>query len=93
MADKPENTATVKVVDRPHAPIIFFDEAPVFNNYNGIIGITLSTNVSVPDGKGAIISEQVASAYLRGNINALMALKGAIDSALLLGAKTEGEAN
>jgi hypothetical protein len=93
MSNKPDKPATVKVVDRPHAPIIFFDEAPVFNNYNGIIGMTISTNVSVPDGKGGIASEQVASAYLRGNINAFLALKNAIESAMLLGAKTEGEAN
>jgi hypothetical protein len=93
MPNKPDKPASVAVADRAHAPIIFFDEAPIFNNYNGIIGITISTNVSVPDGKGGITTEQVASAYLRGNINAFIAMKTAIESALLLGAKTEGEAN
>jgi hypothetical protein len=93
MANKPNQPTSVKVADRTHAPILFFDEAPVFNNYNGIIGITLSANVSIPDGKGGITSEQVISAYLRGNINAFIAMKSAIESALLLGAKTEGDAN
>jgi hypothetical protein len=93
MVDETNKPASVKVTDRPHAPIVFFDEAPVFNNYNGIIGITISANVSIPDGRGSITSEQVVAAYLRGNIQAFTALKNAIDSAILLGAKIEGEAN
>jgi hypothetical protein len=93
MANKPDQPASVKFVDQPHASIIFFDGAPVFTSYNGIIGITLSVNVGVPDGQGGIDGGQVVAAYLRGNIKALMALKVAVESALLLGAKTEGEAN
>jgi hypothetical protein len=93
MANEPKPSATVKISDRPHAPVIFFDEAPIFNNYNGIIGVTLSVNLSLPNGRGGLISEQVVAGYLRGNVKALTALRGAIDSALLLGTKIEGEAN
>jgi hypothetical protein len=93
MANKPDQPASIKFVDRPHASIIVFDGAPVFTSYNGIIGITLSVNVGVPDGQGGIDGGQVVAAYLRRNIKALMALKVAVESALLLGAKTEGEAN
>jgi hypothetical protein len=42
MAKKPTKAPVAKIGDTPHAPIIFFDDAPVFNNYNGIIGVTLT---------------------------------------------------
>jgi hypothetical protein len=93
MAEKPNRLLPTKVADRVHAPIVFFDTAPVSNNHNGIIGVTLSVNLSVPDGNGSIAIDQVVSAYLRGNIQAFNALRAAIDSAILLGAKTDGEAN
>jgi hypothetical protein len=93
MPDKPDKATVAQVFDRPHAPVTFFDEAPVFNNYNGIIGITLATNTFVPDGKGGITSELVAVNFLRGNIQAFLSLRDSINNALLLGAKTEGEAN
>jgi hypothetical protein len=93
MADKPNRLLLTKVTDRIHAPIVFFDAAPVSNNYNGIIGVTLSVNLSVPDGNGSIAIEQVVAAHLRGNIQAFNALKSAIDSAILLGARTDGDAN
>ena len=93
MADDANKPAIAKVFDRTHAPIIFFDEAPVFTNYNGLIGVSLTANLSLPDGKGGVSNDQVATAFLRGNIQALLSLKGAIESALLLGAKTEGGTN
>ena len=93
MANENNKAAAVKVADRFHAPIVFFDEAPVFNSYNGVIGVTISVNVSVPDGKGSVTNDQLVSAYLRGNIRAFHALKKAIESAILLGTKTEGQAN
>jgi hypothetical protein len=93
MADETSKPVIVGVTDRPHAPIVFFDNAPVFNSYNGIMGITISANVSIPDGKGSVTGEQVVAAYLRGNVQAFTALKNAIESAILLGAKIKGEAN
>jgi hypothetical protein len=92
MAKEPTEAAVAKISDTPRAPIIFFDDAPVFNNYNGIIGVTLTAGRAIPDGAGGIIGDTVVVAFLRGNIQAAVALRNAIDSALLLGAKT-GQAN
>ena len=47
MANKPDQPASIKFVDRPHASIIFFDGAPVFTSYNGIISITLDRRAHV----------------------------------------------
>jgi hypothetical protein len=93
MAVKPNKPAIPKISGAPHAPIVFFDEAPVFNNYNGIIGITLCTNITMPDGAGGLTNEMAAVAFLRCNIQAAVALRNALDSALLLGAQTGGQAN
>ena len=90
MPDKP---TFLKISDTPHAPIVFFDEAPVFNNYNGIIGITLCANRTMPDGAGGLTGDMVAVAFLRCNIQAAEPLRKALDGALLLGVKTEGQAN
>ncbi len=91
MTDKPDVPTIPPIIDVPHAPIIFFDNVPTFNNYNNIIGLTLAANRTLPDGKGGIINDQVIVAFLRGNIQAAMTLRKAIDDAFLLGAKTEGE--
>jgi hypothetical protein len=93
MADKPNRPAPLQTSDIPHAPFVFFDDAPVFNNYNGIIGITLAANRTVPNNKGGTTNDKVVVAYLRGNIQAALALRKAIDNALLLGVKTEGKTN
>jgi hypothetical protein len=92
MADKPDITAAPPVIDSPHAPIIFFDNVPTFNNYNNVVGLTLSVIRTLPDNKGGVTNDQVIVAFLRGNIQAALSLRKAIDDALLLGAKTEGEA-
>jgi hypothetical protein len=93
MAVKPNKPSILKVSGMPHAPIVFFDEAPVSSNYNGIIGITLCTNITSPDGTGGLTNDMAAVAFLRCNIQAARALRNALDRALLLGAKTEGQAN
>jgi len=92
MIDKPDVPAMPPVVDVPHAPIIFFDNVPTFTNYNNIIGITLSVNRTLPDGKGGVTNDEVVVAFLRGNVQAALALRKAIDGAFLLGTKppTEG---
>jgi hypothetical protein len=97
MADNPDThpvkEATISVHYTPHAPFVFYEMAPASGFTNGVINITLSANRSFagPDG---IINEQVVVAYLRGNVQAALSLRQAIDNALLLAAPTgTGKAN
>jgi hypothetical protein len=98
MIDKPEappeKIPPFPVHDTPHAPFIFYEVAPAFGFTNGVVNITLSANRTYAGLNGAIVNEQVVVAYLRGNIQAALSLKQAIDSAFLLAAPTpEGKAN
>jgi hypothetical protein len=97
MADNPDTRpkegVIIPVGDTQHAPFIFYEGAPAFGFTNRVVNITLSANRTWvgPDG---IRNDQVVTAYLRGNIQAALSLRAAIDSALLLAAPTaEGKAN
>lgn len=97
MADNPDagpkEGVIIPVSDSLHAPFIFYEGAPAFGVTNGIVNITLSANRTWT-GPNGIVNEQVVTAYLRGNIQAALSLRQAIDSALLLAAPTqEGKAN
>jgi hypothetical protein len=73
-------------------PYIFFEGAPNFGFANGIVNITLAaTRHLIQD--GAAFSDIVAVAHLRCNPLAALELRNALDSALLLAAKTEGTAH
>jgi hypothetical protein len=96
MQDNPNpapTEVTVPISDTPHAPFIFYEAAPAFGFTNGVVNITLSANRTFA-GPNGIINEQVVVAYLRGNVQAALSLRAAIDNALLLAAPArEGPAN
>jgi hypothetical protein len=99
MGDNPDTRpkdVVIPVSDTPHAPFIFYEGAPVFGFTNGVVNITLSANRTFANATGAV-NEQVVVAYLRGNVQAALSLRHAIDSALLLAAPVsqgpEGKAN
>jgi hypothetical protein len=87
---RPKEGMPLPVSDTPHAPFIFYEVAPAFGFTNGVVNITLSANRTWVGPNGAM-NEQVVVAYLRGNIQAALSLRQAIDSALLLGAPTGQE--
>ena len=95
MADevKPLDPNTVAHRDAPHAPVIFFDEAPIYANNKGVIAVTLEFLSAAPDGKGGITHELVVAGYLRCSTHAARALYNALDKALLIGAPVEGQPN
>jgi hypothetical protein len=100
MADKPDpspaETPIIPVSDVPHAPFIFYEWAPAFGFANGIVNLTLGANRTWIAPNGTVMNEQVVVAYLRGNIQAALTLRKAIDDALLLAAPAqsgEGKAN
>jgi hypothetical protein len=89
MADNPDarpaQDTMIRVSDVPHGPFIFYEIAPAFGFTNGVVNITLSANRTFA-GPNGIVNEQVVVAYLRGNVQAALSLRQAIDSALLLAA-------
>ena len=91
---RPKEGVMVPVGDIPHAPFIFYEGAPAFGFTNGVVNLTLSANRTWVDPNGTIMNDQVVVAYLRGNIQAVLSLRQAIDSALLMAAPAqEGKAN
>jgi hypothetical protein len=64
-------------------PFIFYEVAPAFGFTNGVVNIALSANRTWT-GPNGVMNEQVVTAYLRGNVQAALSLRQAIDSALLL---------
>jgi len=80
---------TLIVKDIVHAPIIYFESAPNFGNASGIVNVTLAVDRHIPDGT-QIASDTIAVASLRCNAQAAIELRNALDRALLLAAKSEG---
>ena len=87
MADKPTplNQDVLPVTNDGLAPFVYFEEAPNFGVMNGVCHISLATYRHTRTNDG-IKTDLVAVASLRGNVQSFLALKGAIDSALLLAA-------
>lgn len=81
------------VVDGQHAPVLYFEEAPNFGHTNGIVNITLAAYRSLPDAEGDITTDLIVTAHLRCNIPAALALRKAIDDALLVATPAKGHAN
>jgi hypothetical protein len=77
----------VNEIASAHAPYLYFDNAPTFGCNNGIVSITLEAFRFLPSG-GGVARDRVAVAHLRSNIQAAMALRAALDQALLLSAPT-----
>ena len=85
---RPEKVPAIPISDTPHAPFVFYENAPAFGFMNGVVNITLSANRTYAGPNGTIVNEQVVVAYLRGNVQAALSLRQAIDNALLLAAPT-----
>ena len=47
------------ISDAPHAPFIFFENAPATGFMNGVVSITLSANKTYAGPDGAIVNEQI----------------------------------
>ena len=76
-----------------HAPIVFFDEAPTFGNNGHVVNVLLCAYRNMPDANQVIETDLLVTAHLRCSIGAAVALRNALNDALLLGAKTEGGSN
>jgi hypothetical protein len=91
MADNPQIQPTkITVTDTGLAPYIFFEGAPNFGFANGVVNVTLAAGRHLLK-EGVAVTDFVAVGYLRCNAVAAAELRNALDSALLLAAKTDGE--
>ena len=41
---RPEKVPAIPISDTPHAPFIFYENAPAFGFTNGVVNVTLSAN-------------------------------------------------
>jgi hypothetical protein len=65
--------------------IIYFEEAPSLSHVNGVIGVTLAVTHNIPDQTSNTVRLCISiAAVLKCNVQAAMALRAALDSALLL---------
>jgi hypothetical protein len=95
---RPKDGTVIPVSDIAHAPFIYYEWTPSFGFTHGVVNVTLSANRTWI-GLNGIMNEQVVVAHLRGNIQAAISLRKALDDALLLAAPVaraegaEGKAN
>lgn len=73
------------------APFLYFENAPAFGIVGGIVRVLLTAGRPVPMSDKSVSGEQVVVAQLQGNIEAMLSLRKAIDDAILLGAKPQGQ--
>jgi hypothetical protein len=72
------------------APIIVFDEVPVYGIMSGMGAITLSAIIQDADGKGGVKQRHVVVAHLRGNGIAFETLRRAINGLEMLATPPQG---
>lgn len=81
----------IKFTGSATAPVVFFDSAPSFGHHQGVFQCTLSSGRYVPGSGVEAELEQVIVCHLRCDFQAAIALKNAIESALLLASQTESK--
>ena len=72
------------------APIIVFDEVPVYGIMSSMGSITLAAIIQDSDGKGRVMQRHVAVAHLRGNGVAFEILRKAINGMEMLATPAQG---
>jgi hypothetical protein len=84
---KPPVAGAVTVKDAlGSAPIIYFDGAPNYGSNAGVISLTLAMARYLATDDGGVATDIIATAHLRCSVQGALALRKAIDDALLLAA-------
>ena len=89
----PSVAGEVSAIASAHAPFLYFDNAPVFGCFDGVVRITLEAVRTMPTPGQTVSTDRVIVAHLRMSIPAALALKAAIEGALLLAAPTTAGAS
>ena len=102
MPKKPEPPASASPVEMhtpiseigsSTAPILYFENVPTFGNMGNVLRLTLTADRIYPSTPpGQIVTDQVIVAHLRASIPSAIALRDAINSALLLATPPESSA-
>jgi hypothetical protein len=72
----------VPIRDTLHAPVIFFEWAPVSGYADGIVSITLGASCPQIRPNGEVRGDAVITVHLKCSIQAAVNLRNAIDNAL-----------
>lgn len=78
-----QGSVTISTSSSERAPIIYFDGASCFGHHNGAIQIELAANLLMPVG-AAVRVDVVQTAHLRCSVAAALALREALDKALVM---------
>jgi len=85
---QPQAKAPTSVIkNAAAAPVVFFDNAPTYGNFQGIIEVELAARLLVPRTDNQVAVELAAVAHLRSSPQAAMALRDALDKALAMAEK------
>jgi hypothetical protein len=93
----PSVEGSLSAIASANAPMLYFEEAPVFGAYNGVLRVTLTAGrllpqrPSAPDGPYGVSRDHVVVAHLRMTVPAARLLKAAIDDAILLATPAAGD--
>lgn len=86
----PTELPPIELEGAADAPIIVFDEVPVYGIMSGMGSITLAAIVQDADGKGGVKRRHVVVAHLRGNGIAFETLRNTINGMEMLAAPAQG---
>ena len=74
---EPMPTPPIPYIDRDRAPVVFFDQSPAAACSNGVIAITLSSDVYVMTAGGQVATEHAIVAHLKTSIAGARTLRTA----------------
>lgn len=84
---------SIPYIDRDRAPVIFFDQSPAVAHANGVISLTVTTDVFVMSTDGKVATEHAIVAHLKTSTAGAKSLRAMLDKALLMAEPVAGEAN
>ena len=81
----PSANGGISALASANAPFIYFENAPFYGLFNGIGQITLEANRNFgADADGSPRVDRAIVAHLRGNIQAFIGLRAALDGIILM---------
>lgn len=78
----PQASAAPLMKNAATAPLVYFDNVPVFGVFAGNIEVELATRLLMPKPNGGVIADMGCTAHLRCSPGAAMALIDALTKAL-----------
>ena len=84
---KPVSASPPLLKNAASAPLVYFDNAPVFGTFSGNIEIELASRMLMPKPDGTVAIEMACTAHLRCSPQAAAALVDGLSKALAMFAK------